>query len=245
MRRRTFLVLFCSAVSVLLAAIKVSAQRPAVDQVWMGPPDLAGSFQPVRELSGRLEVTSFIGPTNPADLQAVCDERRDAEKSALSFDLQNYKARLEGSGRDEKAFVWTAYILAQVRAYFGQMGEATSLLQKARDEVAASAAHNTFPGGPSMFDGLIGVSELRRGEIENCLMHPNAQRRLFTITWDGASRHAIGLRARDGLVRARAGRVAERPRASVAPERRRDDRRQVSRRRPGAVSDSPGSLRLG
>jgi hypothetical protein len=174
-------------VSVLLAAITVSAQRPAVDQVWMGPPDLAGSFQPVRELSGRLEVTSFIGPTNPADLQAVCDERRDAEKSALSFDLQNYKARLEGSGRDEKAFVWTAYILAQVRAYFGQMGEATSLLQKARDEVAASAAHNTFPGGPSMFDGLIGVSELRRGEIENCLMHPNAQRCIFPIT--GMGRH--------------------------------------------------------
>ena len=186
MRRRD-LGLGLTAVLVLLAAAYALAQRPTVDQVWMGPPDLKGSFQAVRELSGRLEVTSLIGPTNPRDLRNVCEERTAAEKAAVDLRQEEF-VRLDHQPlgrRDEDEYLWSAYQLAQVRAYSGQMAQTTELLEKARRSLLDSRGSTSFTGGPSMFDALIGVSELRRGELENCVMHPNAARCIFPVSVAG------------------------------------------------------------
>ena len=185
--QRRYLGAALTAVAVMVTAAYALAQRPTADQVWMGPPELRGSFQPVRELSGRLEVTSFIGPTNARDLRDVCEERTEAEKSAIDFQQQDFSRldHLPPGSRNQTEYLWSAYLLAQVRAYSGQMAQTTALLEKARNALSAAPGPTGFPGGPSMFEALIGVSELRRGELENCVMHPNAARCIFPVSVAG------------------------------------------------------------
>ena len=58
-----------------------------------------------------------------------------------------------------------------------------------RDIVAKAKEPDRFMAGLSMFDALVGISEMRRGELENCVMHPNASRCIFPIS--GAGRHEM------------------------------------------------------
>ena len=79
--------------------------------------------------------------------------------------------------------------LAQVYAYSGRMADTTAVLEKAHALVATPASRARWPDSATAFQALIGISELRRGEIENCVMHPNAMRCIFPVT--GLGRHEM------------------------------------------------------
>ena len=172
-------------------AAAVVAQRQTSDQLWMGPPDIAKNFQGIRELSGRVEVTSLITAYDSGDLHSICSARTDAEQTSIQLQQEHLAAldRQPAATRDNVDLVWTLYLLAQARAYSGQMAKATELLERARGVVATMKSFDQVPGGPAEFDALIGISELRRGELDNCLMHPNASRCIFPVT--GAGMHEM------------------------------------------------------
>jgi hypothetical protein len=69
------------------------------------------------------------------------------------------------------------------------MADTTAVLEKARALVATPASRARWPDSAPAFDALIGISELRRGEIENCVMHPNAMRCIFPVA--GLGRHEM------------------------------------------------------
>ena len=143
----------------------------------------------MRELSGREQVSAFLTTANPRDLSAVCEERKTAEEAARDFQQRHLRS-LEGqapAGRDLTDVVWTRHDLAQLRAYDGRMPEAVEHLAAARAIAATPGGRRQFPGMAPVLEGLIGVAQLRRGELENCVMHPNASRCIFPIT--GAGRH--------------------------------------------------------
>ncbi len=189
--RRSSVVLLFAGFSLAVAGA-VAAQRPTpVHQVWQGPADLIGKFQAIRELSGRIRIAQFLTSANPRDLQAVCEDRKGAIDAAVTGGIADLAAleKQPAGIRDPAEVVKSSFELAQTYSYLGQMRKATALLEKARDIVAQAKEPDRFMGRPSMFDALIGISEMRRGELENCVMHPNASRCIFPIA--GAGRHEI------------------------------------------------------
>ena len=187
--RRSSLVLLAAGIGV--AAVTLAAQKPTVDQVWQGPADLAGTFQGIRELSGRLEIAEFLTNANPRFLEAVCEDRKAAIDAAVATGIAVLAAleKQPPASRDPAKVVWGSIALAQTYAYLGQMAKSTALLETARDIVAKSKELERSSGGPAMFEALVGISEMRRGELENCVMHPNASRCIFPIA--GAGKHEM------------------------------------------------------
>ena len=184
-------VLVCALACALAVATAVtSAPQPPADSIWMGRSGRSRSFQGIRELSGRDEVARFISPPNPLDLQSICDEKRAAETTALSTE-RRVLAGLESqpaAGRDAAAYVLTTQTLAQLHAYAGEMSEAVRHLRKAGAVLATPQGADRLSASPGFFESLIGIAELRRGELENCVEHRNAARCIFPVA--GAGRHA-------------------------------------------------------
>ena len=189
--RRSSIVLLIAGFALAVAGAVAAQKAPPVDQVWQGPADLVGTFQGIRELSGRLRVSQFLTGANPRDLEAVCEDRKQAIDAAFTGGIADLAAleKQPADTRDLAEVVWSSFALAQTYSYLGQMGKATALLEKARDIVAEAKQPDRFMGGPAMFDALVGISEMRRGELENCVMHPNASRCIFPIS--GTGRHEM------------------------------------------------------
>src|SRR6476646_3600618 len=123
MRRSSFV--FLIAGFGLAIAGAVAAQKTApVDQVWQGPADLAGTFQGIRELSGRLRISQFLTGANPRDLQAVCEDRKSAIDTAVAVGVGDLAAleKLPAGSRDPADVVWSSIMLAQTCSYLGRMG---------------------------------------------------------------------------------------------------------------------------
>src|SRR4029078_2821401 len=122
MRRSSFV--FLIAGFGLAVAGAVAAQKTApVDQVWQGPADLAGTFQGIRELSGRLRISQFLTGANPRDLQAVCEDRKSAIDAAVTVGVGDLAAleKLPAGSRDPADIVWGAFMLAETYCHLAQM----------------------------------------------------------------------------------------------------------------------------
>jgi FG-GAP-like repeat/ASPIC and UnbV len=176
-----------TAFAVAFAVLSAAAQGPQVDTTWTGQSSRATGFDAVRELSGRTQVVAYRQATNPRSLSGICDERTLAEEAARAIEQERFD-RLPSrpsTPREVAQYVWTAYTLAQIRAYDGRMADSVARLEDARRVFDANRPLFDFPGADAFFDALIGVAELRRGELENCLAHPNAARCIFPITGEG------------------------------------------------------------
>jgi hypothetical protein len=187
-----------------------SAQGPPVDTVWNRRPAAAGAYEPVRELSGRIELSSLSARPNPRSLPAVCEARREAEAIARDTYEREAAALADAkAGRDLMAYLWAQHAAAQTRAYTGDMAGATAHLR------AALARLSTSPGSTGLgelethFETLIGVSELRRGELENCVHDRNPDRCIFPLKPRGQHEHRSGAEA---AYAAFAGALARAPR---------------------------------
>ena len=173
--------------TLVAAAAAMAAQQFSSDSLWSGRSRRARQFQGIRELSGRVDVARFISQPNPLDLQGICDDKRAAERAARSTQEQ-VLASLEGAGDDRTDLILTLHSLAQLHAFDGRLLQSVEYLRKAASAFADQEGDRPLTAAPGFFDSLIGIAELRRGELENCVEHRNAARCIFPIRGEG--RHA-------------------------------------------------------
>jgi len=173
------------------------AFRSAGDEdTWNRSTEGAGDYEWVVEVSGRVQVARFLVPPSDArDLHAVCQVRREAEEAALSG-LESYLAVVEEEGDDLQEIVKTRYDLGQVLAYEGRMAEAAARFESALHLVVEKLDVAPFlAAAEPELEAAAGVAHLRRGEVENCLHHRNADRCLFPIRAGGRHELTSGSRA--------------------------------------------------
>ena len=134
---------------------------------------------------------AFVGQPDPRDLQGICDEKRAAESNSRSAEERvlrelNAVPASEGNPID---YIFSLHSLAQLHAYAGEMAESIALLRTASRAYDRQHGVEQLRATPGFLDSLIGIAELRRGELENCVDHRNAARCIFPIT--GAGRHEL------------------------------------------------------
>ncbi|HXY39622.1 MAG TPA: FG-GAP-like repeat-containing protein [Vicinamibacteria bacterium] len=138
------------------------------------------------EISGRLEITRFLSdPANGRSLQATCDVRREAQELMIPG-LEGYLEKVQAEGRDVQAIAQAHHDLAQAYSAMGRMAEATQHFGEALRIVREKLGQQ--PGARELENYLelaAGVTELRRGELENCVHLYNPDRCLFPLRGGG------------------------------------------------------------
>jgi len=184
-----------AAASVLVVVATARGQgRPAAEGVpderdWNRRPPGAGNYQIVMEVSGRAEVARFLDiPPPGADLQQICDARKEAGAAALSAterDLAGLEAA-PPARRDLGAIAHAHQELGQLFAYDGRMDRAIAEMEAAYRIVSKDPpADPAFVGARAYLEAVLGVLQLRRGELENCVHDHNAGRCIFPIRGPG------------------------------------------------------------
>src|SRR5260221_1751462 len=184
-----------AAASVLVVVATARGQgRPAAEGVpderdWNRRPPGAGDYQFVMEVSGRAEVGRVLDiPPPGADLQQICDARKEAGAAALSAterDLAGLEAAPPGR-RDLSAIAHAHQELGQLFAYDGRMDRAIAEMEAAYGIVSKDPPGDpSFVGARAFLEAVLGVLQLRRGELENCVHDHNAARCIFPIRGPG------------------------------------------------------------
>jgi hypothetical protein len=171
----------------LLAAVAGPPRTaPPQDGTWNQRPPGAGDYQIVMEISGRAQIAPFRPP--PSDirsLDAICAARREGLAVAIPTSEQEVASLLArssgGSGLLDLA--WAHHDLGQLWAYEGKMESAIGEFEAARRIVG----EGTDSAAVAFLEAGLGVLEMRRGELENCVHDKNPSRCLFPI--EGAGQH--------------------------------------------------------
>ncbi len=156
---------------------------------WNRRPPGAGEYQIVLEVSGRAEVARFLEvPPAGGDLAVICAARREAETSALSA-TQRYLRDLEAApaaARDPAALAQAHAEVGQLFAYHGRIDQAIAETEAAYRIVSVDPpGDRAFPAVRGLLEATLGVLQLRRGELENCIHDHNAARCIFPIRGPG------------------------------------------------------------
>jgi hypothetical protein len=149
----------------------------------------AGNYQVVLEVSGRAETARFFDmPPKGADLQRICDARREATSAALSAGA-HYLARLKAPPReaqDPSALADAHRDLGQIYAHEGDVARAIAEMEAAYRIVSADRRRDrAFESALAYVEEVLGVLQLRRGELDNCIHDHNAARCIFPIRGPG------------------------------------------------------------
>jgi FG-GAP-like repeat/ASPIC and UnbV len=151
-------------------------------------------FRPVVDLSGLVEVDSELPVSVDAeDLEDLCRARKEAVASArrkAQAGLRELGDWSDPVADERKAALH--HTLASVEAFEGDMAAAGRQLERGRDALAG------YPALRPRFLGLeeaLGVADMRRGEIDNCLVNPGADRCLFPLRPGGHHHDAAGATA--------------------------------------------------
>ncbi|HEY6553702.1 MAG TPA: hypothetical protein VI669_10110, partial [Vicinamibacteria bacterium] len=180
-------VLLLVAASLVSAGDEGERTAPPQDGTWNQRPPGAGDYQIVMEVSGRAQITPFRPP--PSDirsLEAICEARREGIAVAIPTSQQELASLIARApkGRALLDLAFAHHDLGQLWAYQGKMESAIAEFQAARrivGEVPVSGDAAAF------LEAGLGVLEMRRGELENCVHDKNASRCLFPI--EGAGEH--------------------------------------------------------
>lgn len=176
----------------LLTSLAQSSQSLSQDQSWNRRIAGAGDYQIVLEVSGRVETTRALKMPNALDLTSICAAKGEAEASAFRS-AESYLVSLE-KAIDKRRYL-TEIVrlhneLGQVYSYRGDMPKAiaqfeaayTSLQQLLRDQPE-------YGEDKTSMEEILGISYLRRGELDNCVHHHNAEMCLFPLS--AAARHKL------------------------------------------------------
>jgi ASPIC/UnbV protein/VCBS repeat protein len=143
------------------------------DRTWNRRSSAAGDYRTVLEVSGREEVGRFMErPSDPENLRSICEVKRQAVTSTISA-TERYLASLvaaPAAQQDVREIIWTRKSLGQLHGYKGEMARAVEELSAAYDAAVQNASR--FPDlvpARSYLAAVLGVTELRRGELENCV----------------------------------------------------------------------------
>jgi hypothetical protein len=153
---------------------------------WSRRPAGAGEYQTVAELSGRNELSTFFeAPKNAANLAALCQARTRAFGNAVEV-MDTQLAAMGGGVRDGQKLVQAALLhasLGQLYSYEGKMAETIEHLEAAYRIVAENPGlHPEFKTARLFLEEALGVANLRRGELENCVHDHNADRCIFPLS---------------------------------------------------------------
>ncbi len=184
---------------------------------WAKAGAASARFRPVVDLSGLVEVDSELPVSVDAeDLNALCDARKEAVASArrkAQAGLRELGDWSDPVADERKAALHRT--LAGVAAFEGNMEAAARHLESGRDALAA------YPALRPRFLGLLealGVADMRRGEIDNCLVNPGADRCLFPLRPGGHHHDAAGATAALRAIHVLPGRRSPGPRGALAPQ---------------------------
>jgi hypothetical protein len=173
------------------AAYSFSAQAPAASS-WDAKAAGAGTWDDVLEVSGRYELALYRVSPDPRSLTSICEAQRETERVAVETTERQVgaAAKPDAANRSPLDLAWLHQRLAQLYAYRGEMAIAAKQLDAAEAIVVQHA--NSDPvlrGARFALAQSLGVTHLRRGEIENCVHDHNPDRCIFPIVRRGA--HAM------------------------------------------------------
>jgi tetratricopeptide (TPR) repeat protein len=178
----------------LSAGDETPRTAPLQDGTWNQRPAGAGDYQIVMEISGRGQIAAFRPP--PSDirsLEAICEARREGFAIALPTAEQEVASLVarppKGGGLLDLA--WAHQDLGQLWAYQGRMDKAIAEFEAAQ-AIAAGNADPAFTGASAFLEAGLGILEMRRGELENCVHDQNAARCLFPIEGPGQHERPSG-----------------------------------------------------
>jgi hypothetical protein len=177
-------------ISLLLAftfaeIISVQTQNRVDDQSWNRRVIGAGDYQTVLEVSGRVEITRALKLPDGRDLKAICSAKKDAERRAF-LSADGYLSALEKSvdaNRRQPEIARLHNELGQIWSYRGEMAKAIEHFEAARQAISNSlSSHPEYAEDLVFMDEILGISHLRKGELDNCIHNHNAETCIFPLT---------------------------------------------------------------
>jgi hypothetical protein len=187
--------------TVVLLAVLARGQdpRPRADAgTWNRRPAGAGDYEAIVEVSGRDQLGQFRVAPNPRDLKSLCDARTETRALALAT-LQEQVATPAGSAAER---AWAHHDLAQLLSYENQVAPAIAEAEKAW-KIVETGGHPGFASARGQLQSVLGVLNLRLGELKNCLHDHNADRCLFPIRGRGLHDDEAGAAAAERWFEAR------------------------------------------
>jgi hypothetical protein len=173
----------------LAGLLRAQEKRPSADDTtWNRRPPGAGEFKTVVEVSGRDQLAPFRLPSNPRDLQSVCAARTEARALARTALEEQLAApgETEGGPAATAERAWAHHDLGQLLAYENRLEPAIAEVEAAHRLVTDPAGgHPGFASARERLEVVLGVLNLRLGELQNCLHDHNADRCIFPIRGRG------------------------------------------------------------
>jgi hypothetical protein len=153
--------------------------------VWGRAREALGNYRTLTDISGLVDVDSNIPKNIDAEnLAAVCQARDEGVRRAKTWNEQlqlGLGIDDDPSTTENRALYATR--LASIATYQGDVGTAIKQLTAAIDAMRQYATDD-YPEMKKRYfatDEMLGATWLRAGEVENCLLMPNADRCLFPI----------------------------------------------------------------
>lgn len=178
----------------VLSSVGVPQNRPD-NQSWNRRPPGAGDYQIVLEISGRVELVPFFKPPQTLDLQSICDAKHEALRRA-TVSSEGYLDSLKQAGdrsQYELQMVRLNNELGQLSAYRGEMAAAIEHFETAYQLLVSSLPrHPEFANDKVFMEEILGVSWMRRGELENCVHNHNAETCIFPLSKAAQHQHPSG-----------------------------------------------------
>ena len=170
-------------------------ERPSGDATtWNRRAIGAGDYKTVVEVSGRDQLAPFKVPSNPRDLRSVCEARTEARSLAqatLADQILSVGAAVGGLPTAEQASAH--HDLGQFLAYENRVPAAIAEAEAAYRVVTDPRGRDPgFATARGHLETVLGVLNLRLGELQNCLHDHNAERCIFPILGRGAHDEPTG-----------------------------------------------------
>lgn len=164
------------------------------DRVWNLRGAGAGNFKTVLDVSGRDELSLYFVSRDPKNLRAICEASKETDRTAIEA-IKARLASIDGSSAPLEERVIARQALAQIYAYAGEMAAAADEFGRAYEQLAPLGESTPQVAAARAFlEEAAGVANLRRGEIDNCVLHHNAQRCIFPVAGGGVHQDQTGSR---------------------------------------------------
>jgi hypothetical protein len=163
--------------------------------IWERAREATDRYRTVVDSSGLVDVDSHLSPgVDAEDLQALCRARERAiELARASAEMPLRGLMLDDDPISNEKRAVHARRLGAVATYVGDLDRALEHLRMGRDALADWV--DDYPDLKPRFMALqeiLGITHLRRAEVENCLAMPGSDMCLFPIRPGGVHHHQEG-----------------------------------------------------
>jgi hypothetical protein len=183
------------AIALMQTAGVRTQDRAPQDQSWNRRAAGTGDYQTVLEVSGRFEVSRAMKPYDALDLKSICAAKKDAERRAF-LSADGYLSALEKSVDARHHQLEIARLhneVGQVWSYRGDMAKAIEHFEAAREALSKSLVdHPELSDDLIYLDEILGVSYLRKGELDNCVHQHNPETCIFPLSKQGEHKLTAG-----------------------------------------------------